>query len=248
MSTAATLTVNGRTVLGTFSKGVTGSAALNFGQSGGQNCDKVCPFHPESTAPNPDGVRCYAVRVESRPDRQTLAAKLQRHEQAKPADVVRAADAECKERAYRLPWFRVSAFGSVPSRVPLPLVRLLWRLADAGTPIHLPVESKAKRARYQSALGDRVAVRWSAPTPSAFLSEPGIVSTVAGSMDQRPADRVRAARDLAKERRQASGRGCIVCPAVTVRHLRKSPSPHAKCGGCTACADPALDVVYPAHA
>ena len=247
MSTAATLTVNGRTVLGTFSKGVTGSAALNFGQSGGKNCAKVCPFHPESNAPNPDGVRCYAVRVESRPDRKQLAAKLQRHEDAKPADVVRAADAECKERAYRLPWFRVSAFGSVPPRVPLPLVRLLWRLADAGTPIHLPVESKAKRDRYQLSLGKRVAVRWSAPTAASFLADSGIVSTVAGSMNETPRERVRAAADLARERREKSGRACVVCPAVAARHLRTG-SKSAKCGLCTACADPGVDVVYPAHA
>ena len=53
--TPATLTVGGRpaSVLGTFGKGCDGSAALNFGESGGANCSTACPYHPRTTSGMP---------------------------------------------------------------------------------------------------------------------------------------------------------------------------------------------------
>ena len=55
-------------IVGTFGKGIEGSLTVNFGVSGGDNCDTACKHHPQSSAS--DATRaCYAVRAEIRPDR-----------------------------------------------------------------------------------------------------------------------------------------------------------------------------------
>ena len=245
----ATLTIDRRPVLGTFTKALPGAAALNYGTSGGANCDTGCPYHPASTSAQaaPDAARCYAATCERRHDRQQLAAKLARHESAGADAITAQADQECRQRAYRLPWFRVSAFGSVPPSPPAGLRQLLQRLTDAGTPVHLPIETARKANRYRRHLdGTGVAVRESVATRRRWLTAPAACSLVAGSMQQRPAERVQAAKRAAQDRTAATGRRCIVCPAVAATHLRTG-SKRAKCGACTACADPAIDVVYPVH-
>ena len=118
--TAATLTIGGaRPVLGAFSKGCAGSVALNFAPSGSANCETSCPWHPATTSPHavPGGARCYAAKVE-RYRSATLLPKLQRHAAAGAEAVIAAADLELRAMAYRLPWFRVSAFGPMPPVVP----------------------------------------------------------------------------------------------------------------------------------
>lgn len=234
-------------VLGGFSKGCNGSVALNFARSGGSNCERNCPYHPDSTAAEPASARCYAVRIEDRPDRQQLAAKLDRHESAGADAVLAAAERELAAAAYRLPWLRISAFGSVPAKVPAGLRPLLLRLVRAGTPIHLPVETAQKASRYRRALASTgIAVRESMTSRRRWRTAEVPASIVAGSMDQSPRDRVAAAKAIAAERTVHTGRRAVVCPAVAAKHLRTG-SARAKCGLCTACADPAIDIVYPAH-
>ena len=248
--TSVSLTIGGaRPVLGTFGKGLAGAVALNFGRSGGRHCATGCPYHPASTSPHaePERARCYAATCERRPDRLALAAKLARHEDAGPAEVVAAAVVELDHRGWRLPWFRLSAFGSVPAKVPAGLAGLLARLAAVGTPVHLPVETGRKAAAYRRGLaGVPVVVRESVAGPRRWLSAGGPCSAVAGSMEQRPRERVEAAKAAARARTAAVGRRCIVCPAVAASALRTG-STRAKCGACIACADPAVDVVYPVH-
>lgn len=242
--TPATLTVGGRpaTVLGTFGKGCDGSAALNFGESGGANCSTACPYHPRTTSEHAaaGGARCYAATLEKR--RPSLAAKLRRHESA-PAEVVRLARLELAARRWCVPWLRVSAFGSVPESVPAGFGELMADAAAAGIPVHLPVETPEKAATYAAAVGPGVAVRLSA-TPDQWLTHDGPASTVAGRMTDTPRERLQLAREAAKARRAATGRRCGVCPAVASRTLKGRP---VKCGECTLCADPGADVVYPAH-
>jgi len=247
--TPAVLTVRGAPVLGTFSKALTGSAALNFGTSGGANCAAGCPYHPESTsaAAAPERARCYAATCERRPDRQALAAKLARHDETEPAALVAVAAHELAARGWRLPWFRVSAFGSVPAAVPAGFRRMMERLTAAGTPVHLPIETARKARTYRQALaGSGAVVRESVATRRRWLSAPGAVSIVAGSMEEPPRDRITAAKRTAAERTAATGRRCIVCPAIAAVHLRTG-STGAKCGACTACAAAGVDVVYPVH-
>ena len=127
----ATLTVNGRAVLGSFGKGVPGSVTLNFATSGGANCDRECAYHPESTNEAAGSVRCYAASCENRHDRKELRAKLERHEATDAAEIISRASLEMALRGYFAPWFRFSAFGSVPAAVPGNLRDFLARLAAA---------------------------------------------------------------------------------------------------------------------
>jgi hypothetical protein len=234
-------------ILGEFSKGCAGSVALNFDRSGGANCDRGCPYHPQSTSAAAGGARCYADRVERRPDRRELAAKLDRHGAAGADAVLAAAERELAAAAFRVPWFRISSFGSVPPTPPAGLRPLLLRLIKAGTPVHFPIETGRKAARYRRALaGVGVAVRESVATMRRWRTAAGAVSIVAGSMDQPPRKRVAEAKRVAAERTARTGRRAIVCPAVAARALRTG-SEKAKCGICTACADPSTDIVYPAH-
>ena len=247
--TAAQLTVNGKRppVLGTFSKAIDGARALSFGQSGGKHCPTSCRYHPESTAAGAIG-GCYAVRTEAYRS-ATLRPKLVRHESADPDDLIAAAmDDLDKRHAFRLPWFRFSPFGQVPQQPPRLFRKLCQRLAAAGTPIHLPIAGPWIVKRYRRALaGLNVAVRESVHSARRWRIAPGAVSIVAGE-GLPMLERIPAAKRAARVRTAATGRRCIVCPAV-------ADSPRfggrgaglAKCGRCTACADPDTDIVYPHH-
>jgi NAD-dependent dihydropyrimidine dehydrogenase PreA subunit len=250
--TVVPLMVRGRpvSVLGTIGKAVPGSVAVSFAPSGGRYCETVCPHHPEN------GGACYAVRTER--FRKPLAARLAESERVGAESVAVQARAESAARGHRFPWFRVAAFGSVPGDPDdAPTLAALCRdLVAAGTPVHFPTETRGKRDRWTAAIGGAVAVRWSIPSPSdpAWTTDPGPVSTVAGSRDEREPDRLAAARAAASARRASTGRRTIVCPAVASRIIRTATagkrtagSDRAKCGGCTACADHGTDVVYPLH-
>jgi len=243
------LTVNGKRaeVLGQFGKGTPGSVALNFSTSGGDNCDRGCAYHPESTSKSaaPDAARCYAVACEKRHDRANLRGKLERHESAGADAVLSMAWHEMALRAWRVPWFRFSAFGSLPARVPAGLRKFVAQLKKAGTPVHLPIETARKATRYRNALGDLVTVRESVANPRRWREASGPCSIVAGSMEQRPAERIETARELATIRREKTGRKVTICPAI-VSTFNKSPN-RVKCGQCTKCADPDVDIVYPVH-
>ncbi len=247
--------VPSRPVLGTFTKATDGARALSYAPSGGSNCSTACPYHPETESrfAVEHGARCYAARCERRPDRLSLAAKLEVHEALGADSVTAAAIRELDRRraGFRLPWFRFSPFGSVPDQIPARFVDLCRELHDAGTPIHLPIEDRERTERYADAL-PFVAVRWSIPAGDgvSWGTYLGPASTVAGSMDVPPMDRLAEAKRVARERTEATGRRAIVCPAVASSTYRKrGRNVHAvKCGECTACADASVDVVYPAHA
>jgi len=237
-------------ILGGFGKATKGAVSLNFGRSGGENCDDSCPYHPRSTSAHAsvEAARCYAATCESRVDRQQLAAKLDRHESTAAAALIDAARVEFAKKAARgvVPWFRFSSFGSVPKTVPANFRALCLEVIAAGTPIHLPVEESPKVSRYLAAVGDIVAVRASVAA-AYFNAYDGACSTVIGSMaDDSPRERVALAVKAAKARTAASGRKCVVCPAVAATHLR-TKSKAAKCGNCCACADSSVDIVYPVH-
>jgi hypothetical protein len=250
-----------RKVLGSFSKAADGSVSVNHGVSGGPDCDSDCAHHPESTAPNPTRA-CYAARTEKRPDRRQLAEKLRRHQGLPPALLIGAALVELRqlvERGKTPPWIRLSTNGSLPkpkNASPLFLSQLRAFLAyakDQGIPVHIPVESKRKARFYRKAIGNLAVVRESLQGLDAVETADGPVSLVAGA-DIRGRNirrrRVEAARNLAKRRREATGRKCIVCPAVVVSFFYRSDPDRrakAKCGRCTACAEAHVDIVYPLH-
>lgn len=243
--------------LGTFSKAIGDSVQLSFGQSGGENCWRGCPHHPDSTAANPTR-GCYAARAEVRPDRAGLHAKLARHEAEDPAQLCRRAAAELQrmiDRGRIIPWLRISAFGSVPNSPTAEFIaalRDLLQLARAhDIPVHLPVEGKRKADLYRAAVGDLCAVRMSAVSARSAAAAAGQpLSITAGQAGQPLRSRIIDAKRTARQLQSRSGRRAVVCPAVAAAFNRKlgaAAAPKAKCGSCTACADPAVDIVYPLH-
>jgi len=237
------LTIGGK-VLSTFGKAIKGAVALNFGLSGGNNCDKICPYHPESTSEHASvkDARCYAYACENRGDRVQLKNKLQRHEDSSPEPIISRAILEYQLERESIPWFRFSSFGSVPSKVPDNFRKLCKTIK---CPIHLPIESHAKYEAYLDAVGDLVNPRTSVPAQD-FYEYAHTCSTVVGSMLQKPKERVSLALEVAKERKNRTGRTVKVCPAIAATQLRTG-SKRAKCGACTLCADADVDIIYPVH-
>lgn len=236
----------GGTVLGSFSKGVDGAASLNFGRSGGANCETSCRHHPAHYPAGAarDGI-CYALVVENRHDRVQLKDKLDRHEAAEASKLVGKALHELEREAlYKKPprpWFRISTNGALPKpaaaladRLFIPRFRALLAFnRKRGTPVHLPVESPEKAAFYREHVGDLAVVRESIQTPDmtpdTIASHPvpaGPCSFTAGEhVGKGPNKRGRilaAAAAAAAAWAKRTGRKTIVCPAVRVSFISRT--------------------------
>lgn len=236
----------GGTVLGSFSKGVDGAASLNFGLSGGANCDTGCRHHPAHYvgAATRAGI-CYAKVVELRHDRVQLADKLARHEAAAASAIAAKALLELEREELHgrpaRPWFRFSTNGALPKpaialadRQFLPRFRALLAFnRKRGTPVHLPVESADKASFYREHAAGLAVVRESIQTPdmspdtiAGHAIPAGPVSFTAGESVAPGKDkrrRILAAADAAaKAWAKLTGRKTIVCPAVRVSFLART--------------------------
>lgn len=234
-------------VLGSFGKGVPGSASINFGLSGGANCESACRHHPENpnAAANPADL-CYAAILERRHDRAQLRNKLARHERLPGSVIAWRAHMELEREAlYDLParpWVRFSTDGSLPSRRKAlrdskfaarfrALVEFCAKRSGRDR-IHIPVESAKKAQFYRELVGDIATVRESLQTPhmcpdtiARHAIPSGPVSFTAGETE--PAGPNRRLRVLAAASAAAAawatrtGRKTIVCPAVRVSFLSR---------------------------
>jgi len=234
-------------VLGSFSKGIKTARTLNFGISGGANCETSCRHHPihfrDAFGAPRDGA-CYAWIVEKRADRQQLADKLVRHESL-PASVVTGKALVELSRAIlhgaTVGWLRISTNGAVPKpadaladRRFIPLLREFLETAKrAGIPVHFPVESAEKARFYRERVGDLVTIRESVQThnmgPDTIERHDvpaGACSFTAGeNVGAGPNKRGRilaAAAAAAAAWAQRTGRKTIVCPAVRVSFLART--------------------------
>ena len=234
-------------VLGSFGKGVPGSASINFGLSGGANCERSCRHHPEhpNAAANPADM-CYAAILEKRHDRAQLRDKLARHERLPASVIAQRAQHELEREALYgkapRPWVRFSTDGSLPSRKKAlsdsRFVRSFRALVayvasrSGRDRIHIPVESAAKARFYREIVGDIATVRESLQTANmcpetiaAHRIPDGPVSFTAGETEPAgPNRRLRvlaAAAAAAAAWAQHTGRKTIVCPAVRVSFLSR---------------------------
>ena len=236
-------------VLSEFSKGCPGSVAVNFSTSGGCNCDKACRFHPESVHPDAT-YSCYAARAErtTRPEAHT---RYQRHERLGAAAVAAAAKVGLQKKRTRVPWLRISAFGSVPmpkDAKPAFLAQMheifAWT-ASHGVKVHFPVESLKKTVFYRKHF-PTIVVRQSCQTLSEFMHADGPSAYTAGTPAMTRVQRVWAAKYVARQRAKKSGRKTVLCPAIVASWANPGQT-KAKCGNCTACAEHNVDVVYCLH-
>ena len=236
------------TVFTKASKLVKDSESLSFSTSGAEsNCDPSCRVF----------AACYASRIER--IYSGLRGKLERHEERGPLWVVSQALAQLRPKPLR--WFRLSVDGSLPARGRIdatewrPFVRglrlLIERVQALGARVHIPIETKRKARTYRAALrGLGVVVRrscqddtlggvmtdtdprsWIVKSPDVEFTS-GHISKAAVKDNAEEAFRV--ADDIRKQ-----GQTAVVCPAIVS---------DSKCGKCTACANPSVDVIlYPYH-
>jgi len=245
-------------VLGTFTKAIPGAIAINFGLSGGKNCQRSCKHHWQSTAKHATRA-CYASMIEYK--RGSVRNKLAVLEETPASYVCDRAIQEIdalETMGQQIPWARISTNGSVPNAYHITprfvdrFRALLSRLIERGAPIHLPVESASKAQVYRKLVGDLVCVRESAQTDHRFIHANGPVSTSGGERGDKLRERIAKSRELCRKRTEATGRRAYVCPAILAtfrlklrERSRTAPKPH--CGKCTLCADSRVDIVYPLH-
>ena len=234
-------------VLGTFSKGIKSARTLNFGISGGANCETSCRHHPvhyRDVFGAPRDGACYAWIVEGRADRQQLAGKLDRHEKLPASIVTGKALVELSRALMRgatVGWLRISTNGAVPKpaeaiadRRFIPLLREFLETCNRhGIPVHFPVESAEKARFYREKVGDLVTIRESIQThdmsPETIERHDipgGACSFTAGEkVGAGPHKRARilaAAAAAAAAWARRTGRKTIVCPAVRVSFLART--------------------------
>lgn len=228
--------VNFGTLIGTYGKGVDGSCTVNFTLSGGKHCDDSCPLKNNG---------CYAITTEAM--KPSISVNLERKENNIDEYIDQLASPKSLEKLARAPWVRFAAFGSIPepgelSRKAKNGLKQIARALDHSK-VHWPTET-IKKARMLKTLGftPRVSVATNTENISKVLRAGHVAScTVAGdklacgkNKRAHSAKAVAFVRDL-----HAKGIEAKVCPAV---------AGNAKCGSCTACADPSVSViVYPMH-
>jgi hypothetical protein len=238
-------------VLGTFSKSV-GGVHCSYSRCGGCNCDvAACLHHRDNTSPHAVG-DCYGPRFQAA--YPSLRRKLVRHELMGAAAVSWQAADEIKWAMPAPTILRISAFGSLPNEPTtedIVALRALLRVAVARhVPIHFPMEGHAKTLLYRSHVGDLCVVRESLTGLQGLATDPGPVSFVCGRPGMTRVDCLQLTRDVCKTRTAATGRRCVVCPAIaaTFRHRAGlGPSPRCKCGFCLVCCRADIDVGYPHH-
>ena len=224
------------TLIGTYGKGVEGSCTVNFTLSGGRHCDDSCPLK--------DGP-CYAITTEAM--KPSISVNLERKQNNIDAYIGQLASPKSLGKLARAPWVRFAAFGSIPE--PGELSRKakngLKQIAQAldHSRVHWPTET-LKKARMLKTLGftPRVSVATNTQNLGKVLRAGHVAScTVAGEKLARGKNkRAHSSKAIAFVRDlQSKGIAAKVCPAV---------AGEAKCGSCTACANPNVSViVYPMH-
>lgn len=224
------------TVVGSFSKGTAGSIALNYSEGSDENCDDSCPLK--------DG-KCYTINFNKM--KPSMAVSGERKRKMGFEAVICAQYWNIRKRLDKgesITWTRFSAFGSVPNRkltgVEKTYLRILvMLLIDNDVPIHLPVESEFKRSQLEQAFeGLPIAVRLSTHGDT---SKAGPKSVVVGTAQMKRAERLAEAERVRKEFKGTA----VVCPAIKSTFNRTKP---IKCGDCTACSKPNIElVIYPMH-
>lgn len=229
--------------LGEFSKGVPGSIALNFSESGGANCSAKCEALRRNV--------CYAKLVEKlKPSVQTSGERKREFGFAPLCRAYRLQILRKLAKGEKIPWVRLSTFGSVPNR-PLTAEEVtafveLMRSIPAETPVHFPVESKAKAERFRAlahAHGLSYVVRESCQSDESMLrsNDSGLPSSRIIYAGRTKKERLENAVRLAKSLKSAR-----VCPAIAST-INRRPNP-IKCGQCNFCSRADITtILYPQH-
>lgn len=225
-----------KSVLTKFSKGIKNSAALSFGLSASDLCDDSCRQKSGD---------CYALGPESQ--YKDYGKKLRNHMRAAPHNLVYRALNEIMTKRKSPDWFRLSVSGSIPARSSFTLpswkkftksvVELCDYLTQSGCKIHIPVETMGKARSWRTVLsGTDIVVRRSIQSDRLkdVINSKDHTSWVCGEKNKGLPEALKSAETL-----RIKNKTVVICPAIVG---------DSKCGKCTACAEPLVDVVlYPKH-
>jgi hypothetical protein len=222
------------TVIGTYGKGIEGSATVNFTVSGGKHCDDSCSLK---------GAGCYAEQTGK--VKPSITVNLEKKEADFSGYLATLATPKGLEKIRTAPWVRFAAFGSVP--VPSSWTnedRANWtKIAEAAEShgrYHFPIET-VEKARALKALGfSRVRVSDGASVEARLNGFPVSIVVQGAKRATGKNKRAHAAPAFEKAKQyRARGVNAKVCPAI---------AGSAKCGSCTLCADNDVAIViYPMH-
>jgi hypothetical protein len=224
------------TLIGSFGKGIKGSVTVNFGISGGSNCDDSCTLK---------GNGCYAITTEA--VKPSITVNLERKQNNLTQYLTELTSPKALAKFNAAPWIRASAFGSIPApeQITDDQYSLLKDLATGITnkAIHWPVETLDK-ARLLRSVGFN-------PRYSAGLDVSKAISAVIQGFNtsvviQGPK------RATGKNKRKHSEPAFIAMKDLSSQGITSKVCPaiagSAKCGACKLCADPKIDVIiYPMH-
>jgi hypothetical protein len=231
---------NWKPTLGTFSKAVPNSIALNFSESGGVNCSTKCEALKKGV--------CYAIHTEKM--KPSIQVSGQRKRELGFESLCHAYQRQIerkKAKGETIPWIRFSTFGSVPNRKltgeEMEAFAEMVKSFPAGTPVHFPVETREKAERFRAiavAFDLNLVVRESCQSDQRMRNSSGPSSRIVfegATKKDRLANAIVLARSLPNAR---------VCPAIASTILRRPKA--VKCGQCTLCARADVQtILYPQH-
>ena len=224
------------TLIGSFGKGIPGSVTVNFGVSGGANCDDSCTLK---------GNGCYAITTEA--VKPSITVNLERKQANLTQYLTELTSHKALAKLNAAPWIRASAFGSIPApdKITDKQYKLLETFAAGITNerLHWPVETLDK-ARLLRSVGFN-------PRYSAGLDVTKAISAVIqGFNTSLVVEGPKKARG--KNKRKYSEPAFIAMRDLTSQGINSKVCPaiagSAKCGACTLCSDKSIDVIiYPMH-
>lgn len=224
------------TLIGSFGKGIKGSVTVNFGVSGGSNCDDSCTLK---------GNGCYAETTEA--VKPSITVNLERKQNNLTQYLTELTSPKALAKLNKAPWIRASAFGSIPApeQITDEQYSLLQNFAAGidNPNLHWPVETLDK-ARLLRSVGFN-------PRYSAGLDVNKCVSAVIqGFNTSLVVEGPKKARG--KNKRKHSEPAFIAMRDLTSQGITSKVCPaiagSASCGACTMCADKDIDVIiYPMH-
>ena len=222
------------TVIGTYGKGIAGSATINFTVSGGKHCDDSCPLK---------GNGCYAEQTGK--VKPSITVNLERKEANFSDFIAAVASDKGIAKIENAPWVRFAAFGSIPAPTTWTEkdrenMRKIAQAAESHGRYHFPIETVEKARALHEVGFTRVRVSDGASVEARLNGFPVSIVVTGEKRAVGKNKRQHAAPAFAKAKAyRKNGVNAKVCPAITGS---------AKCGECTMCANNDVDIViYPMH-
>jgi hypothetical protein len=235
------------TVIGTFGKGIKGSVAVNFSQSGSAICSDSCLAKTLGL--------CYAIALEK--IKSNVALNGARKEKNYPfLFQVLGNHTPTIKKIVNAPWVRFSAFGAFPDPSMLSdtdrenfgkLATHLKPLIDDGR-VHFPTETVSKYSFLKSiGFKPRLSFQRNVDAAISFKGRSSVMvkeekKFTANLKHRKPIHSLETLRKI-----NASGKRAKICPAIVNKKIKCGTDPKNDIRGCIACGSDVDIIIYPEH-